>query len=117
MNAIARHIITASLIVTLTCGFALPASATGDSDLRKVTVKFGDLNLASPEGAAALYARIRVAAREVCLQSSDLWGSSAECMHKAIADAVTKVNRPTLFVVYNQHYKPSLPVSLLARTP
>jgi UrcA family protein len=117
MNAIIRHVLTASIVATVLSAFAVPVSAAADSDVRKVTVKFGDLNLATPEGAAALYARIRVAAREVCTQSSDIWGSSDACVQKAIADAVTKVNRPTLFLVYNQHYKPSLPTTLLARTP
>ena len=117
MNTIIRYAVTASIVATLTIGFAIPASATGDSDVRKATVKFGDLDLSTRDGAAALYARIRLAAREVCAQSGDLWGRSDSCIHKAIADAVTKVNQATLFVVYNEHYKPSLPTPLLARTP
>jgi UrcA family protein len=117
MNAFIRYVVTASIVATLAGGSVVAVSATEDPYVRKVTVKFGDLNLSDSDGAATLYARIRRAAREVCGQSSDLWGSSDNCIRKAIADAVTKVNRPALFVVYNEHYKPALPAPLLARTP
>ncbi|MBV8784088.1 MAG: UrcA family protein [Gammaproteobacteria bacterium] len=107
MNSIIRTAIAAALVVTLAAGFAHPAGA---EEVAKITVKFGDLNVSSPDGAATLYTRIRQAAQTVCHQADPLWNTRS-CIDKAIADAVTKVNQPALFTVYNGHYKPSLPKS------
>ena len=64
------------------------------------TVRFADLNLETPNGAKALYHRLRVAAREVCEQSvgSDPIMSPAVrgCIDQAIDNAVRKVNAPYL---------------------
>jgi UrcA family protein len=110
MKTIIRHVITATIVATLTAGFAAPASSTEEAGVRKIIVKFGDLNVTTPEGASALYARIRTAAAQVCRQPDPLWNTRS-CVDKAIADAVTKVNQPALFAAYNSHYKPSLPKS------
>ncbi len=109
MNSIIRTAITAATVAILAAGFAIPAGAT-DSDVRKITVKFGDLDVSTSEGAATLYARIRQAAHQVCTQADPLWNTRS-CVDKAIAEAVTKVNQPALFAVYNGHNKPSLPKS------
>lgn len=119
MNTIIRHVITAAIASVLASGFAIPAGAAEDSSVRKITVKFADLNVSTPEGAAALYARIRTAALSVCGQQLDqMWTRAATngCVHKAIADAVTKVNEPALIAVYNENYKPGLPTRLLSQT-
>lgn len=115
---IIRHVMTAAIVGALASGFALPAGAGDATEVRSITVKFGDLNVSSPEGAAALYGRIRSAAQTVCSPDS----SSAPfrtafnaCVHKAIADAVTKVNRMELYTVYNLHNKPALPTGLLSQ--
>lgn len=107
MNII-RHLITASIVATLAAGFAVPAGATDDSGVRKITVKFGDLDVSTSQGAAALYSRIRAAALKVCSQPDPIWNSRT-CVDKAIADAVTKVNQPALLAVFNDHYKSSFP--------
>lgn len=113
---IIRHVMTAAIVGTLVSGFAIPAGA---ADARSITVKFGDLNVSSPEGAAALYARIRSAAKTVCSpaeSSADPFRTEfSACVHKAIADAVTKVNRMELYTVYNQHNTPALPTGLLSQ--
>jgi UrcA family protein len=91
--------------LALSCG-AISAAADS-SDLPQVVVKFGDLNLSTQQGAAALYGRIAAAADEVCeshlLDSRDLLAQQRirGCLQKAIADAVTKVGRPELFAIYN----------------
>ena len=79
-------------------------SIAEDSEVPQVVVKYGDLDLSNPLGATALYRRILSAAVTVCRPQDD--GSLASmsrfqaCIHKAIADAVTKVDRPELFAVY-----------------
>lgn len=92
-------------VLGMSCG-AVSVAADG-SDLPQVIVKFSDLNLAAPQGAAALYARIAAAADKACqsytVDSRDLVGQEAvrRCVHKAIADAVIKVRQPRLLALYN----------------
>jgi UrcA family protein len=104
----------------LAFGFAAASPAADSPEVRSITVKYADLNLSSPEGAAALYGRIRAAAKSVCATSDDraLWSQSGvdACVHKAIADAVMKVNKPALFGAYNDHNKTPLPGALLSQT-
>jgi UrcA family protein len=66
-------------------------------------VKFGDLDLTRSEGAAVLYSRISVAAREVCepqLWELNMQALSYECQHRAIAKAVANVDSSTLTKYY-----------------
>ena len=64
-----------------------------------MTVSYRDLNLATIEGATALYLRIKHAANSVCdepgvgIAHFQEWKS---CYQAAIADAVAKVNSPPL---------------------
>lgn len=64
------------------------------------TVRFADLNIQTPEGAKALYDRIRAAARDVCEISTSgdpiLNQAMHGCVEKAIDNAVKKVNAPYL---------------------
>lgn len=116
---IIRQVTTAAIVGMLVSGFALPAGAADGTEGRSITVKFADLNVSSPEGAAALYARIRSAAKAVCSDSSSsdypFRPGFGTCVHKAIADAVTKVNRMELYAVYNQYNQPALPITLLSQ--
>lgn len=116
---IIRSVMTAAIVGTFVSGYALSAGASDAPEVRSITVKFGDLNVANPEGAAALYKRIRSAAISVCLphESTDypFSGEFGACVRKAVADAVTKVNRMELYAVYNQHNKPALPATLLSQ--
>lgn len=121
MNSIKiiRHVTTAAIIVTLASGFALPAGAADTTQVRSMTVRFADLNVSSPQGAAALYARIRSAAKTVCEPAKSIADPFKTrfdaCVRKAIADAVIKVNRMELYGVYNQHNKVPLPTTLLSQ--
>jgi|SRR5271170_6427413 len=82
---------------------ALPVAADSFAPL-KVTVKFGDLEISRPQGAVALYSRIRSAAEKVCspFEGPGLWAKAHldACIHKAVADAVIAVNEPALLAVY-----------------
>lgn len=87
------------------CVAMLAMSTQGVSaDDLHVAVRFGDLDLARTEGAAALYGRIRYAARSVC---ASLDGRSLSegvnfrtCVGDAIERAVAEANRPTLTDYY-----------------
>jgi hypothetical protein len=85
-----------------------------------ISVKFADLNMSSPEGrqlsTAALLGQPRKSAHP---WTAGIWRIRAlmdACVHKAIADAVTTVNQPALFVVYNEHNKTPLPTTLLSQS-
>jgi UrcA family protein len=101
----------------VTASFAGVAAA-GNPELLQITVPYGDLNVSSPQGAARLYNRIRTAAQGVCwpLDHGDISSKqqAAACAHKAIVDAVTRVDQPALFAVYNAKNSQPLPNILAA---
>jgi len=72
-----------------------------------VTVRYDDLNLATPVGVEILYRRISSAARAVCpdVHSRELVVVSAgeRCQANAVAEAVRQVNNPQLAVVHASH--------------
>jgi UrcA family protein len=111
-----RRLVAIAILSAGALGFAA-VSAAGNTVTRSVTVQYGDLNIANPQGAEALYGRIARAAQQVCQMPEDGIGNLAEvfkCEHKAIADAVTKVGHPELIAVYNAKNRQPLPV-LVAR--
>ena len=61
---------------------------------------YRDLNLATPEGASALYARINHAARTVCaagdIRDLGALAASKACQREAVAQAVHAVHSPQL---------------------
>ncbi len=113
-----RGFIATAIFSALAASFATVCTAADSSETRSQTVKYGDLNIWNPEGAAALYRRIATAANNVCRSfdvDSRYIGSQSSlnaCVHKAIADAVTKVNRPELFTVYNSKNRQPLPATV-----
>jgi UrcA family protein len=123
MNTIAtssplRSLIAAAIFSAVASGFSAASLASDDTDVPQLVVKYGDLDLSSPQGATALYRRIGYAAEQVCpnLQSAavSLQGQARACIHKAIADAVIKVNQPALFTEYNARNSSPLPVMVAA---
>jgi UrcA family protein len=110
-----RGAIATAILGALTCSLA--TVCTADEPLQ-TTVKFADLNVSNPKGAAALYARIQRAARQVCphLDARDLMSKVPmdACVNKAIADAVAKVGQPALFEAYNAHNSQPIRIVLAA---
>lgn len=88
--------------------FAEPAYEPGTS----IKVKYGDLNLASPEGIEALYTRIEKAARRVC--NIDNRPSAPfhltqwrYCYKTAVVNAVRDVDNQKLTAMYREKNKSS----------
>jgi UrcA family protein len=111
-----RGVLATAVLSAFACSLATVCTAADHTDLPQKTVKYADLNVSQPEGAAALYARIQRAARQVCLPL-DGGGLSSKarmgaCVHKAIADAVAKVGQPALFDAYNAHNGQPTPIIL-----
>jgi len=110
-----RALIATAIFGALVLSFSSISAA--DSSSASVTVKYADLDIASPSGALVLYERIRAASRGAC---SYFWfktdADEARCVHKAIANAVSEVNEPALSAVYNAKFKTSAQSALVSQT-
>ena len=96
---------------------SLSTVSAADPSSASITVKYADLNLASPSGARLLYGRIQAAAKSACAY---FWfetdADEARCVQNTIANAVTKVNQPALTAVYDAKYKIAAPSPLVSQT-
>jgi UrcA family protein len=112
-----RSLIATAIFGALASSFSAVSAADASSKPINVNVKSADLNISSPAGARVLYSRIRAAAENAC---SYYWfdrdADQVRCVHDAIANAVTKVNRPALSAVYNEKNKTPLPTALLSQS-
>ena len=63
-------------------------------------VRYADLDLTRPAGAATLYSRLRAAARDVCDPVNPRDRTSGNCAEAAMARAVADVNAPVLTDYY-----------------
>jgi UrcA family protein len=113
-----RGLILTGIFSALAVSLSTLAGAADSEPVRTSIVKYEDLNVSSPQGADTLYRRIRAEAAQVCSvdNAGDHQASLAQaaCTHKAVRDAVIKVNEPALFTVYNAKNKTALPVMLAA---
>jgi UrcA family protein len=101
-----RSVLATAVLGALSMSLATVCTAAESTQPPQITVKFSDLNVSTPQGAAALYGRIERAAREVCrpLEERNFRSKAYDsCLHQAIADAVAKVGQPALFDAYNAH--------------
>jgi UrcA family protein len=112
-----RGLVAIAIFGALACRFSAVSAADAVSKPINVNVKFADLNISSQAGARVLYDRIRAAAKGAC---SYYWFKSdadeARCVHEAIANSVTKVDRLALFAVYNANNKTPLPTALVSQS-
>jgi UrcA family protein len=80
------------------------ASAAADPQTASTIVRYGDLNLANPEGAKAMLARIRHAARRVCEpapESALEYADWRNCVSRATEGAVSRLNAPMVTAAYS----------------
>ena len=95
----------AALALALGSALAVAGEASDHTTSRQRTVRFGDLNLHSVEGVATLYRRITSAAEDVCAPAS-IPGSRIvspdymDCVVRAVAEAVAKIDRAELSAYY-----------------
>jgi len=108
-------LIAAGIFGALASSFSAVAAA--DPSSASITVKYADLNIASPPDALVLYERIRAAAQSAC---NYFWfktdADEARCVQHTIANAVIKVNQPALSAIYNAKYKTSAPSALVSQS-
>ena len=113
-----RTLVAGAILSVLALSFATASHADDDTTPPQVTVKFGDLDVSTPQGAAALYRRINSAAIDVCsrmyvIEQAYKWHKDA-CLQKVIGDTVIKVNRPALSAVFASKFGVSPPMVLAA---
>ena len=111
------RVITTAMLAALALSCGTVCLAGDQVEVNQRLVKFGDLDLAHRQGAAALYSRIVNAARGVCGWSIDeaireIRMNVQHCIDKAIADAVTRVGHPQLIAIYNANNRQPLPIVL-----
>ena len=110
-----RGLIATAILGALALSFS--AVSVADPSSASITVKYADLDIASPSGALVLYERIRAAAQSAC---NYFWfktdADEARCLQNTIAKAVTKVNQPALSAVYDAKYKTSAPSPLVSQS-
>jgi UrcA family protein len=92
-----------------------PSSAIGN-DPPQIAVRFADLDVSHPEGAAVLYRRISAAAKRVCAPIESFRYSLVDrrdtCIDQAITNAVNTVNQPALFAEMSAN-RPKSPTARL----
>jgi UrcA family protein len=113
-----RALVAAAILSSLAFSFATVSRADDGTTPPQVIVKFGDLDVSTSRGAAALYRRILGAAVEVCSrmyidEQAYKWHKDA-CLQKVIGDAVIKVDRPALSALFASKYGVSPPMVLAA---
>jgi UrcA family protein len=114
-----RTLVAGAILSSLALGFATVSCADERATSPQLIVKFGDLDVSTSKGAAALYGRIHNAAFNVCWRMYDHDNlayrlNKDACLQKVIADAVTKVNQPALSAVFASKYGLSAPLVLAA---
>jgi UrcA family protein len=118
-KALTRFFGTALIAAAVLGGQAFAGNSFAET--RSTVVKFGDLNLSSQEGIAALYKRIHNAAKQVCEASSgdDVFPQVATSVHKCVAEAETRavldINNGALEAYYSK--KTGRPMPVLASNP
>jgi UrcA family protein len=110
-----RRLSAAVLCGVMASSFAaLPAAEAEDLDALQVKVKFSDLDITHPQGAAVLYHRIKAAAETVC---APYWATgfaaqanAFDCVRTAIAEAVATIDQPALSQIYSARTRRPLPL-------
>jgi UrcA family protein len=105
----------ATLVMLACAGACAPALATTSvrgneqQDVRLAVVHYGDLNLDTAKGAETLYRRMNGAAHRVCsdggMPSYSIVNHDYQlCRQTAIEQAVEKIDRPKVTVLYDRHF-------------
>jgi UrcA family protein len=105
MNSTAS-MLAAGLFALICAASGGNALATEPSQPLTKIVRYGDLNLDSEQGAKVLYARLRGAARDVCIPLERLGMTHRQlwqtCFDNAVANAVGQINKTTVSALHIQ---------------
>jgi UrcA family protein len=105
-SAAIPSIVAVALLAVAGAGSGGRAQASEAGEPLTEKVAYGDLNLATEQGAKVLYVRLRYAAQDVCrpfeareLSRRRVW---QKCIDQALSSAVEQINRPMVTAVHNQ---------------
>ena len=95
----------AAIALTALTLLTVDARANEPKNLPSVTVSYSDVAFGNSAGAADVYRKLKVAARQVCgfdqgTRSLELRVAARDCFEEALADAVRKIDRPTLTALH-----------------
>ncbi len=84
-----------SLILALSAAALFSSAAVAGDVVRQTSVPFGDLNLASKDGVAALHTRLAAAADQVCADSKETTQAPFydEGRQKAVKQGIYKISQ------------------------
>lgn len=97
----------AAVALTFLTLMTVDARATEDmGNLPTVTVSYSDVAFGNTDGAASVYRKLKNAARRVCGVDSgsktlELQLAARDCYEETLADAVRKIDRPTLTALHS----------------
>ncbi|MDB6044940.1 MAG: hypothetical protein JWM63_3491 [Gammaproteobacteria bacterium] len=90
-----RSALTAVVLFSAGLASSLELATSAEHEFRTVVVRYSDLDLTQPDGARAVYERIKIAARKACgatnIGDLTLFAHCHECYENAVANAVAKV--------------------------
>jgi UrcA family protein len=90
-----RSALTALVLFSAGLASSLALATSAEHEFRTVVVRYSDLDLKQPDGARAVYERIKTAARQACgatiIEGLALFAHYHECYGHAVANAVAKV--------------------------
>ena len=98
---------TRTLALTVASALALASTpVAAESLFRSEVVRYGDLDLESPQGADALIRRIENAAENVCdsdqvHRPTDTLANSQACAAETTDEAISDTNHPTVIARYH----------------
>ncbi len=111
---ITRARAAAGVVGLMALGAAVAPVSAADLLGSDVVVRYGDLDLGTRTGAETLYARIRLAAAQVCRKSDSLeltqQMASLRCQNLLVARSVASVRSPQLAAVDAAHRSEHKPV-------
>lgn len=101
-----RH--TLAIVGACALGVSTMTAVAADIGAPNATIRYSDLNLATPQGVKMLYARINSAAYALCESFGRNLNDQADplaledCRRKIIGDAVRKIDKPAVYATVNR---------------
>jgi UrcA family protein len=104
-----NNLITLAAIAALSTFALSVAKADTDPGRRSVTVQFADLDATNVQGVAALYRRVKSAAKNVCRELEPDLGLNrspqlyTHCVQEALENALVEIDHPALTAYAADH--------------
>jgi len=107
INSKSKRLTRAGLAAFAVCTSLIAYSASAEQKVKTQSVTYADLDLSKPAGIQTLYKRIKSAARHVCGPVDQYTfvtpaASFRACFDQAVADAVAKIDRPSLTALHRE---------------